>query len=75
MPEEKRSSFPPNSGWRQCTRLTPPCSTRPKHFGRAIGRSSRWVMDHWISNDALDVRREGDFIGIPGWVVIKWVRI
>lgn len=35
--------------------------------------SKRWVMDHLISNNAIDVRREGDFIGFPGWVFIKWV--
>jgi hypothetical protein len=45
----------------------------PDTLARTLGLSKRWIMDHLVSNDAIDVRREGDFIGIPCWVFVRWV--
>jgi hypothetical protein len=40
---------------------------------RAMGVSVRWVMDNLINNDAIPYRRQGDYKGIPEWVLRDWV--
>jgi hypothetical protein len=45
----------------------------PDTLGRAIGMSRRWVMDHLIDSGAIEYRKEGDFIGIPGWIFAQWL--
>ena len=42
-------------------------------LARALGKSVRWVQDNLIRSDAVVHRKRGEFIGIPGWVIINWV--
>jgi len=39
----------------------------------ALGMSPRWVKDNLISTDAIVYHRRGDFVGIPGRVLVEWV--
>ena len=40
---------------------------------RAMGQSTRWVMDHLIDSDEIDFKKSGDYKGIPGWRLVQWV--
>jgi hypothetical protein len=40
---------------------------------QALGKSSRWIKEHLIKTRKIQVARCGDFVGIPGWVFIKWM--
>lgn len=40
---------------------------------RALGMSTRWVLDNLIASDDVTYFKRGDYKAFPGWVLIQWV--
>ena len=68
MAKEKSKRSPAGSGV-----IDPSLVYSLSAAARAMGMSTRWVMDNLINNDAIPYRRQGDYKGIPGWVLRDWV--